>query len=289
MLANPEGVDTIGTFSALQEATETPADATVTSAEETVNPETTVETAPEPGLKPAEVTEPDEGSPEPRSFKAKLDGKEIEFSVSDPEVDIEALKGELMMKHTFYKKTEELANERKAFEEKASQADSYLNELRSQLDYQIEQFDTPEMLELKQEDPSLYWEKYGEIKSKHDKYQSFLEKRQAELQKAQQEIVKKEISNWTNVIPEWLDEDVKKKETGEMYTMLSNEGFEPEMIGNIYDSRLIKIIRKAMLYDKASSKAIQSTKEAPKHVKSNSTATSKPKPEPTLESIFYGS
>lgn len=288
MLANPDqGVDKTATFSALT-ATETPADATVTSAEETVNPETTVETAPEPGLKPAEAEAP-EGKPEPRSFKAKLDGKEIEFLVNDDEVDLESLPTSLMMSHTFYKKTEELANDRKALEQKVSEGDAYLGELRSQLDYQIEQFDTPEMLELKQDDPSLYWERYGELKAKHDKYKAFSEKRNQELQKAQQDLVQKEISNWNNVIPEWLDDDVKKKETGDMYTMLSNEGFEPEMIGNIYDSRLIKIIRKAMLYDKASSKAIQSTKEAPKHVKSNSTATSKPKPEPTLESIFYGS
>ena len=108
------------------------------------------------------------------------------------------------------------------------------------------------------------------------------------MNQKQQEIVQKELANWELAIPEWQNEDVKKKETGELYNYLVNEGFAPEMVGSIYDSRLIKQLRKSMLYDQASSKAIQSTKKPQKHVSSNSTAkTSAPKEKP-LEAYFYG-
>lgn len=291
MLANPdEGVDTIGTFSALEETTETPTDATVSSAEETVNPEPTVETAPEPGLKPPEETD-SKDNPEPRIFKAKLDGKDIELEVKNGDVDLESIPTSLMMTHTFYKKTEELANERKAFEEKAQEFDAQLNELRSQLDYGLSELESPEMQELKQDDPGLYWEKYGELKSKHDKFRAFTEKRQAEMDRKHQEMVQREIANWEVTIPEWQNEDVKKKESGELFNFLVEEGFAPEMVGQIYDSRLVKLLRQGMLYKKAASKDIRSTKPPQKHVSSNSTATSKPveTEDIPLEQIFYGS
>jgi hypothetical protein len=296
MLANPnEGVDTIGTFSALDhsndQATDEPADATVTSAETTVNPETTDQTAPEPaiGLAPSDEAPDNSGNPETRTFKAKLDGKEIEFFVNDPDVDVDQLPTSLMMTNTFYKKTEELANERKVFEEKSREFDASLEDLRSQLDYESSQFESKEMQALKEDDPSAYWEKYGELKTKHDKFKAFTEKRQAEINKAHSDLVNSELKNWEVTIPEWQDAETKKKESGELYKFLVDEGFSPEMVGGIYDSRLVKHLRQSMLYKKASSKSIQSTKSPAKHVKSNSTAKAKPKPDQTLESIFYGS
>lgn len=289
MLANPEGVDTLGTFSALEPATETPPEQPVESTEETENPETTVETAPEPGLRPSDAEEPvTDSNPEPKKFKAKLDGKEIEFLVNDPDIDVEQLPSSLMMSHTFYKKTEELANDRKAFEEKAKEVDSQLEELRNQLDYGISQLESKEMQELKEDDPAAYWEKYGEIQSKHDKFKAFTEKRKQELQKEHNDLVQNEIKNWEVTIPEWQNPDVKKKEAGELYQYLVDDGFPPEMVGSIYDSKLMKHLRNSMLYEKASSKAIQSTKQPQKRVASNSTATTKAKEEIPIEQLFYG-
>jgi hypothetical protein len=274
MLANPEqGVNT-GTFAALDQATASPT-------EKTVNPEET-------GENQALIADPDQGNP--RTFKAKLDDKEIEFEVKSGDVDLESLPTSLMMSHTFYKKTEELAAERKAFKEKSEGFDKELDELRSQLDYGMHLMDSPEMVNLKESDPSEYWERYGKLKTKYDKYQSYISEKKGEKEKATQDLIRKEVENWTTVIPEWLDSDVKKRESGEIFNTLSKAGFEPEMIGNIYDSRLVGLLRKAMLYDKAQSKTLVNDKKPTVHVKSNSTATeTKTEPKKSIEEIFYGS
>ena len=287
MLANPEtGVDTTATFSALTEATETPTEPTV-EPETTENLEQTSET-PSQGIEnPIQANDSQEDNQELRSFTIKRDGQEIElFTKGDFS---ETLPNELMMTHTFYQKTEELANDRKALEAKSKEFDSTLEIMRTQLEYKVDQMNSKEMLELKENDPTEYWEQYGKLQDQINSYKSYSEKRSQELQTQQQEIMQKEISNWPVVIPEWQNQDVMKEETGKIYTMLSNEGFDDQTISNIYDSKIIKQLRKAMLYDQAASKPIVSNKKTPpKHVPSNSTAVSKPKEEKTLEEIFYG-
>lgn len=288
MLTNPEGVnDNPARISTFPEPTEAAAP-TVEGTEQTEKPETTENPIPEGGLKPTEAEAPEtEGKPEPRTFKAKLDGKEIEFEVKSDDVDLESLPTSLMMSHTFYEKTRELAEERKAFEAKAQEVDAQLSELRSQLDYSTHQLESDEMKALKEEDPSLYWEKYGELKEKQDRYQSYISKRQEEAQKAHQDLVQKEIKNWEFTVPEWQNPEVKKKETGELYNYLIGKGLTPDQVSGLYDSTIVAITRNSMLYEKAQQKQFQSTKQPDKHVKSNSTATAKPV-EKTLAQTFYG-
>lgn len=287
MLANPEtGVDTTATFSALNEATEPPAEQTAESTETTENLETTSETPTLGITKPTDETGSQDNQ-ELKSFTIKRNGEEIELFTRG-ELD-EALPSELMMTSTFYKKTEELANDRKALEAKTSELDKTLADMRNHLDFEISQLESKEMLELKENDPGEYWERYGALQDKVNSFKKFSDQRQGELQAQQQEIMKKEISNWPTAIPEWQNEDVMKEETGGIYSMLSKEGFTDEQISNIYDSKIVKLMRKAMLYDKAAAKVIEPKPKTPqKHVKSNSIAESKPKEEKTLEEVFYG-
>lgn len=287
MLANPEmDVDTTATFSALStEATESPTE-TTENPETTENLEITSETPAQGIVKPTEESDSQDNH-ELKSFTIKRDGQEIELFTKG-ELD-ESLPNELMMTHTFYKKTEELANERKSLEAKKQEFDTTLEDMRSQLDFKIDKMNSKEMLELKESDPSEYWEKYGKIQEQVETFKKYAQRRQDELQESQKSIMKKEIDRWPEVIPEWQNSDVMKEDTGKIYQMLSKEGFDDQTISNIYDSRIIKQLYKAMKYDEASQKAIQSKQKTPsKHVPSNSTATSKAAKEKTLEEIFYG-
>lgn len=287
MLANPEmDVDTTGTFSALStEVTESPTE-TTENPESTENLETTSQTPPQ-GIEKPEQESDSKDNHELTPFTIKRDGKEIELFVKG-ELE-EPLPNELMMTHTFYKKTEELANERKSLEATKQEFDSTLEDMRNHLDYKIDKMNSKEMLELKESDPTEYWERYGKLQEEVETFKKYSEKRQQELKESQASIMKKEIERWPEVIPEWQNSDVMKEDTGKIYTMLSSEGFDDQTISNIYDSRIIRQLWKAMKYDEASKKAIQSKQKTPsKHVPSNSTATSKPKEEKSLEQIFYG-
>lgn len=251
------------------------------------NPSQSQETqTPEPSEAPAKDEAPGDGKAESDSqvFTVKIGDQEVEFSTSNKEIDIDHLKTGIMMKDAFYKKTEEISNERKAFQAKGQELDQKLQEVSSVLEFKIAQAE-----QLREEDPQAYYEKIAEIDKVKEQYQKFSKERTEELVKNQELIIKEEREKWTQIIPEWLDNKVLTEETQAISQLLVDTGFDPNEVQRIYDSRLVSLFRKAMLYEKAKTQPLQPTSKPQKNVKSQSTTASEPQEkEKSIEEIFYG-
>lgn len=284
MSANPLGVDSTATFSALSEPTEPQAETEAQSVtDETVETQNPAESGP---LTSSDES-PQQGNEETtRRVKAKLGDQDVEFEILTEGVDPDEFKTGLLTKKAFYQKTEELANIRKDFEAKARDYDSNLEQMKSLIDYKNSILKSEAMQELKQSDPQEYYEKLEEAERLQENFSKWNEVRSVELQKAQDEIRQKELSRLPDVIPEWQDSEVMKSEANGITQMLLDKGYTKEQIANVYDAGLISTFRDAYLYNKAKSKPLPVKQKPALHVKSKSTASGGK--EKSLEEIFYG-
>src|SRR3990170_4570084 len=76
----------------------------------------------------------------------------------------------------------------------------------------------------------------------------------AEFAAKKQEYMKTEEEKLYSKFPDWKDPEKAKVGKKEVSEYLMNYGFKPEEVSQIYDHRQVDIIRKAMLYDKQSTK-----------------------------------
>ena len=198
-----------------------------------------------------------------RRFKAKLGDRDVEFELLSDDFDLDEVPKALMMEADYRKKTSEVSRSRKEVEEKNSKIDQHLAELAQALEFQVNNLDSDEMNQLKDEDPETYWSHVDKVKTKAEQYRSWQEKRNEELQAKQSDLIGSEMQKYTEVVPEWLDENVKQSDFKKMGKALVDIGFKEQEIANFYDHRLIALVRKAALYDE-----IKSQKPNDKLVKS---------------------
>jgi hypothetical protein len=69
-----------------------------------------------------------------------------------------------------------------------------------------------------------------------------------------------------DLIPQWRDSTVAQKESTELRSFLLNEGFDESAINSLQDASLVKLARKAMLYDQGANK-VSEAKATPKKQK----------------------
>jgi len=83
--------------------------------------------------------------------------------------------------------------------------------------------------------------------------------RQYQIQTIQQ-ILQEEVQRLPEVIPEWRNEDVASKEREELREYLINSGVAEEELQSLVRANHIKVLRKAMLYDRGQSRVKRATK-----------------------------
>jgi len=64
-----------------------------------------------------------------------------------------------------------------------------------------------------------------------------------------------------DIIPEWRDNTVAAKEAKDLRAFLLNEGFSEEDVNGLTNATLVKLARKAMLYDKGQTRATEARKK----------------------------
>lgn len=232
--------------------------------------------APTEDQKKAEVTSQAKETPEgdtktaeetnDRRFKAKLGDTEVEFDLVTEGVDLDLIPKGLMMEADYRKKTSEVAENRKALESKFKELDDKLSDAAEVLQFEIDNLESEEMKELRDSDPEEFWKRADKIKSKVERLDKMRKSRQEELNEERQKLLEKEMSELPSAIPDWLDDDLKLKEMKAIGEMLSTEGFEEQEIASMADRRFIKMLRKAMLFDKIQSQDLshKKVKEPPK-------------------------
>lgn len=199
--------------------------------------------------------------------RANVDGKEDAVPLS------EVLKSYQLSKHV-NNQSQELANKRKEFEAQSekklqeiahrlTEAQALSQQLEADLTNEynsidwttLRNTDAAEFAARKQE----YNERWNRIQGMKNRALTEAYRISQETQTKQQEeytkLVNAEIAKWSEVIPEWKDESKRAAGKAEVVSYLRSNGFTDQEISGIYDSRQLKVIRNAMLYEKSSKTA----------------------------------
>lgn len=226
----------------------------------------------------AEETEyQEEETQEPQKFKVKVDNEEIE-------VTLEELQQGYSRTKDYTKKTQALAETRKAVEaekariEEAKQLrDTYAQRLEVIEQMLNQNPDNENLAELKESDPIGYAIKVAERAEREKQLQAVQAEKQriAQQQQAeQQEYLKNHLASEAQKLKEWIPEfrdevkaDIARKE---IKAYAKSIGFSDQELANVYDARAVQTLYKAMQYEKLMKGKTVATKkvtEAPKTLK----------------------
>lgn len=212
--------------------------------------------------------------PEDLTVKVKLDGEEVE-------VTLDELRKGYSRYSDYTRKTQALAEERKAFQSEAeairverAQYAELLPVLKSQIEMQVGA--EPDWDTLYNEDPieaarlERHWrkdqqEKIAKLQAVEIEQKRIAEETAKEQQRALTEFVQEQRAKLPEVIPEWKDEGVMQSEAKELREWALNNGFSERDLSALVQASHVSILRKAMLFDKGTKK-VEKVKAQPKKV-----------------------
>lgn len=223
----------------------------------------------------AEETEyQEEETQEPQRFKVKVDNEEIE-------VTLEELQQGYSRTKDYTKKTQALAETRKAVEaerariEEAKQLrDTYAQRLQVIEQMLNQPADNENLAELKESDPIGYAIKVAERSEREKQLQAVQAEKQRIAQQQsqeQQEQLKNHLAQEAQKLKEWIPEfrdevkaDLARKD---IRAYAKSIGFSDQELANVYDARAVQTLYKAMQYEKlmkGKSVATKKVNDAPK-------------------------
>lgn len=182
-------------------------------------------------------------------FTVKVNGE-------DAEVTLEDLQKGYMMQSDYSRKTQEIAEARKAFQQEAAQAQQEraakmqeLAERVSQLDQLAQSMQSGVDLEqLRDLDPSEYLRHKENLekiqKSAEEQRQYMAEQQKAYLEQVRQSEQEKLLA----AIPDWLDSDKAKEGAKRVRDVLGEYQFSDQEIGALMDHRLIRAMNDLATY-----------------------------------------
>ena len=171
------------------------------------------------------------------------------------------------MQSDYTKKTQTLAEERKALEQERNSIRAIQN-LSEQLQQQYEGLRQAEEAErsseyweqLKAENPMQYMVERQELQDRSREREQQEQKvfaLQQQLQEQQrlehQHRLVSEAQKLQEMIPEWIDQTTADREKQELMVYGRSQNYSPDELNAVSDSRAITILRKAMLWDRLQS------------------------------------
>ena len=219
---------------------------------------------------PDEVEEEEEVE-QPTMYTVKVDGEELE-------VTQEELLNGYQRQQAYTKRSQELAEQRKAFEAEAQQVaqmrDAYAQQLE-QLSEQLQQVNDqePDWSELAKqysaEELFVYKAQLDRQKEQARQVEAerqAIAQQQAQEQQAQmQKHLAEQREEMLNRIPQWRDEDIRTSEREQVIKYAQQSvGFSPQEIANASDARAIELLYKAWQWDNLQSKKPAAKKKASK-------------------------
>ena len=227
----------------------------------------------------AEEEEFDVVAEEDLKYTIKVDGEELE-------VGIDELKNGYQRQADYTRKSQALAEQRKEteaiqsermqLEQERQMYANGLQMLQEQQSAKLKDFESVEWESLKAEDPYQYMIKKDEYRDAQERVnnlvaeQQMVQQEQAQqAQQARAHFVQQEYSRLVQSLPEWNDSNSTIKKDIQEYA--TSVGFKPEEINQLADHRSVLIIKKAMEYDKLTTKVApkkKAVKKVPKVQKS---------------------
>jgi len=216
--------------------------------------------------------------------------------VDGEEITVQELKAANLRQRDYTRKTQELAEQRKAIEAKEleiegerAQYNQLLPALKERLEYKEPE---PDWDSLYDTDPKMaakaerQWRKQQEereaqiaaVQSEQQRMQTLQEQQRAQYEAR---FVAQQREMLPEVIPEWRDTKVAAQEATQIRDFLLGEGFTEEDITGLKHATLVKLARKAMLYDRGETR-VTAAKAKPKKARAKTlksgTKASQPKP-----------
>jgi len=240
----------------------------------------------------AEVQEDDSQEEEPY-YVVKAAGEEKEVPLS------ELIKG-YQLGADYTKKTTEVAEQRKqveaersAIEEAKYARDNYAQRLQAIDQFLTSQMPQEDLQSLKENDPIGYAVKVAEISEKKEQLQAIraeqariAQEQQSDYARAMSDRVQQEASKLAQVLPEFSDPAKGDNFRKEIRNYGKTLGFTDEELSQVYDSRHVLTLHKAMMYDKLQKSKPAITKkvnEAPRMLRAGTSGGTKQSQEQTLQ------
>lgn len=218
--------------------------------------------------------------------------------VDGEEITVEELKRGNLRHRDYTRKTQELAEARREMaaqaeeiERERAQYAQMLPALQERLQQPVEQ--EPDWDTLYDTDPTMaakaerQWRKQQEeraaqLDAVQAERQRMAQLEQQRMEQMQARYFEEQRQILPEIIPEWRDTSVASKEAKDLRSFLLNEGFTEQDVNGLTNATLVKLARKAMLYDQGQTRATEA-KQKPKTQKPRKTLKagsrgSQPKP-----------
>ena len=228
-----------------------------------------------------EVSEEEEIQETSPSYTVKVDGEEFE-------VDLDELRNGYQRQSDYTKKSQSVAEMRKAYEANLQsvqqERDQYQQVLANMENYQnleLKNYQELDWASLKEDDPVEYMEKRIEFQDAKEKVTQIKQERAVVQQKTQQEVyqniqqkVQEEAELLTSALPEYSDPSSNLKT--ELRDFAMNMGFSEQDVNGITDHKVVLVLHKAMLQERANSSTSSKVKKgAAKVIKAGTPTTKK--------------
>jgi hypothetical protein len=264
-ITNPSGSESTGTtvqdaansFLGLMDAAEAPEGQAEAQTEQ-----------PEEELQVSEGSDEDWQDEEPEQESESEPDDEPTYSVKvageEKELTLTELKTLAQQGADYTKKTQQVAEQRKALEAESvaiDQARQLRDAYAERLQAMEQLLSAPEQSEnleyLKESDPIGYAVKVAELSQQKEQLQAIqaeryriAEQQQAEQQQALQGYIAQQAAKLAEVLPEYSDPVKGEKLRSELRSFAKDIGFSDQELSMVRDSRQVLALHKAMLYDK---------------------------------------
>lgn len=212
----------------------------------------------------ADPDETDDEAEAPQTFKVKVAGEEVEVPLD------ELLKG-YSREQDYTRKTQAIAEERKAVQSEKQAAADVRDQYSSRLEAveQIIQQTEPRVDQsLRQSNPAEWSAQMLQHKMWAEQRQAVQAEKSRLAQEAEQEqareraeMVKQEAERLKDAIPEWADPAVAEAETKKLREYGQSIGFTEDELDDVIDHRAVRVLRDAMAYRELKAKS-QTTRAA---------------------------
>lgn len=220
---------------------------------------------------------------------AEDDDSDPTYEIQGENVTLSNLKNGYLRQQDYTRKTQELAENRKQFNEAAQQQVQTIKQERERLKNEREQMQRymqefmpqePDWNALYQQDPSQYaaqreiWRTWQDRRNEIDqKLQQERQANQQQTQQASQQKLQQEMSKLTEALPEWKDTEKAQDEKRRLLEWAPKAGYSQEELSSVVDHRDLITARKAMLYDELMERQ---GNQQPKSRRKKSPKTAKP-------------
>ena len=244
--------------------------------QEQVEPVESDETEAQEDEESDEIEEQEEVEEQP-VYRIKAAGEEKDVTLDD-------LVKSYQLGADYTKKTQEIAEQRRAIEaeraateESRQLRDAYAQRLQAIEQFLAQQQSEDDLEMLKETDPIGYAVRVAELSQKEKQLtavraeqQRIAQQQQAEYQQNLQKFVQNEMAKLSQALPDFADADKAQAIRSDLRKFANGIGYSDEELSQVYDSRHVQVLYKAMQYDKLMQSKPQITKkvnEAPKMLK----------------------